>query len=68
MSMSLSDKIMDAGLSVCFGPLVLCEKLQPGIVRFIATILALPLCLPCVLLSFPFLVVGTILDIWEKST
>lgn len=65
--MKTSERIFEAGWSVGFWPLEVADKLPRGIVRFFGYLFALLLGIPCVLMSFPFIVAGTLAEIWEKA-
>ncbi len=62
-----SERIFEIGLAVYLSPVFLAEKMPRGIIRFIAILIAIPCCFVTVLLSAPFLLFGTVLQIWEAS-
>lgn len=62
-----SDRLEKITDHVLWWPLMRVEKMKPGKLKFVCTILVLPLAIPCTLMAVPFMFATVLMDIWEDS-
>jgi hypothetical protein len=62
-----SDKIWDQGINVALLPIILAERLPSRMLRFVGFVVATPCCAPFFLASLGWIVVGTLVSMWEHA-
>jgi len=67
MKETLADQILDAGFHVAFAGFFLADMIPEKEIRFITRLLVAPTIFVTVFLSFPFLIIGTLVSMWEAS-
>lgn len=65
--MKKSERVFEICADIMFGPLILADRLPRGLPRFIGYFIAIPFAIPACILSFPFAIVVTVLEMWEEA-
>jgi hypothetical protein len=62
-----SDEIMEQGIDVALLPISLAKRLPNRGLRFVGFVVATPCCMPFLLASVGWLMVGTLVSMWESA-